>query len=70
MWNDPIVEETRHLRDEYAAKYSYSIHAIVEALKQWEQQGFPIAANPTKRLQPTVLSSLHYNKKADEPSYV
>ena len=42
MWNDPIVEETRRLREEFAAKHHYSIHAMVEDLKQWERQGFPL----------------------------
>lgn len=46
MWNDPIVEETRCLRDEYASKFNYDIRAIVEDLKQWERQGFPAAAKP------------------------
>jgi hypothetical protein len=48
MWNDPIVEETRRLRDEYSAKLNYSVHAIVEDLKQWERQGFPMEADPDK----------------------
>lgn len=46
MWNDPIVEETRRLRDEYSAKFNYNIHAIVEDLKQWEGLGFPMSAKP------------------------
>ncbi|MEE4376934.1 MAG: hypothetical protein V2J55_05400 [Candidatus Competibacteraceae bacterium] len=55
MWNDPIVEETRGLRDEYSVKHGYNIHAIVEDLKQWEQQGFPMAASLKTALQQTVL---------------
>ena len=58
MWNDPIVEETRKLRDEYAAKHGYCIHSIAEDLRQWEKQGFPMAANPNQTRQPTVLPSL------------
>jgi hypothetical protein len=58
MWTDPIVEETRKLRDEYSAKHGYSIHSIVLDLKQWERDGFPTAANSNSTLQPTVLSSL------------
>lgn len=42
MWNDPIVEETRRLRDEFAKKHNYSIRAMVAELKQWEQEGFPL----------------------------
>jgi hypothetical protein len=54
MWNDPIVEETRRLRDEYASKFNYDIHAIVEDLKQWERQGFPMEANPNNPPEPTA----------------
>jgi hypothetical protein len=45
MWNDPIFEETRRLRDEYSAKHKYSIHEMVEDLNQWEKQGFPMPAS-------------------------
>lgn len=55
MWNNSIVEETRRLRDEYSEKHDYNTHTIVEDLKQWEQQGFPTAADPDKALQPIVL---------------
>jgi hypothetical protein len=58
MWDDPIVEETRKLRDAYAAKHGYNVHKIAEDLRQWEKQGFPMAANPNKALKPTVLLSL------------
>jgi len=58
MWNDPIVEETRRLRDDYCSKKNYNVHAIVEDLKRWEHQGFPMAENPKRGLHPTVLSSI------------
>ena len=28
MWNDPIVEETRKVRDELAAKLNYDVQAL------------------------------------------
>lgn len=28
MWKDPIVEETRKIRDELAAKFSYDVQEI------------------------------------------
>jgi hypothetical protein len=52
MWNDPIVEETRRLRDEYSVKHKYNIHAIVQDLNQWEQEGFPMPAVNHDELQP------------------
>lgn len=32
MWQDPIVAETRALRDEYARQFDYSIDAIFDDL--------------------------------------
>ena len=34
MWKDPIVEEIRKLRDEYAAKFNYDLAAIFRDLQQ------------------------------------
>ena len=28
MWNDPIVEETRKIRDELAAKFDYDVQKL------------------------------------------
>ena len=38
MWNDPIVEETRKLRDEYAAQFAYDLDALFRDLKEQERQ--------------------------------
>lgn len=38
MWNDPIVEEVRKLRDEYAAQFGYDLGAIFKDLKESEQK--------------------------------
>jgi len=38
MWEDEIVEETRRLREEYAAKFRYDLEAIYEDLKDKEKQ--------------------------------
>jgi len=42
MWTDPIVEETRKLREEYAAQHNYDIHRIAADLRAWEERGFPM----------------------------
>ena len=60
MWNDPIVEETRRLRDEYSAKFDYDIRAMVQDLKDWERQGFPAeekAGNTLTTSGPVVYQS-------------
>ncbi len=34
MWKDPIVEETRELREQYASKHNHDIDAIFEDIQQ------------------------------------
>lgn len=38
MYNDPIVEQTRKLRDEYAAKFNYDLDAICNDLMERQQK--------------------------------
>jgi hypothetical protein len=38
MWKDPIVEETRKLRDQYASKFNHDIDAIYEDIKRRQAQ--------------------------------
>ena len=38
MWKDEIVEETRKLREEYAAKFCHDLDAIYEDLKKQEKR--------------------------------
>lgn len=35
---DPIVQEVRRIRDEYAAKFNYDIHAIARDLRRREKE--------------------------------
>ena len=34
MWQDPIVKETRELREEYAAKFDHDSDAIFEDIQK------------------------------------
>lgn len=36
MWIDPIVEETRRIRDEHARRFDYDLAAICADLKRFE----------------------------------
>ena len=38
MWKDPIVEETRRMKDEYASKFNGNLQAIYHDLKELEKQ--------------------------------
>ncbi len=65
MWKDPIVEETRELRDEYARQLNYDVNAIFEDIIRSQRESgkkfvsFPprkppkIQAPSNKALQPT-----------------
>jgi len=37
MWNDPIVDEVRKVRDEHAKKFNYDLQAIVADLKKQQK---------------------------------
>jgi hypothetical protein len=38
MWTDTIVEETRKIREEHAARFNYDLGAIYRDLKEEEKQ--------------------------------
>jgi hypothetical protein len=49
MWEDEIVEETRKVREEYAAKFEYNIAAIVADIKEKERRGEqPVVSRPPR----------------------
>jgi hypothetical protein len=60
-WSDPIVDEVRRARDEYAARFGYDLRAIYRDLKEQEKRSgrrFVSCANdgvrgPNHSLQPT-----------------
>lgn len=39
MYEDPIVEETRRLRDEYASRFGYDLEAMFRDLQERERVG-------------------------------
>lgn len=38
MWQDPIVEEIRQYREQYAAKFNYDLQAICRDLRERQQR--------------------------------
>jgi len=38
MWTDPIVEEVRRVRQEYAKQFNYDLHALAADLREREQE--------------------------------
>ena len=51
MWKDPIVEETRRMKDEYASKFNYDLQAIYQDLKELEKQ---LPETRLVQTQPTI----------------
>lgn len=52
MWKDEIVEETRKVREAYAAKFNFDLEAICENLKEQEKQSINrIISLPAKEPQ-------------------
>jgi hypothetical protein len=54
MWKDPIVEEIRKYRDEYAGKISYDLHVICQDLRKKQGQAgrrvVSLSPKPAKRI--------------------
>lgn len=57
MWNDPIVEEVRRVRDEHAKKFNYDLRAIAEDLKKQQvETGRQVVVLPPKK--PVLLPGI------------
>lgn len=61
MWKDPIVEEIRRYREEYAAQFNYDMHAICEDLRSRQgKDRRKVVSLPPKRIpEPTEDDSNH-----------
>jgi hypothetical protein len=50
--NDPVVEEVRKVREEYAARFNYDIAAICKDLReQGKAGGYEFVSLPPKRVE-------------------
>jgi len=49
MWQDPIVEEVRRIREEHAKKFNNDLHAICEDFrKRQRSSGHKIVSRPLR----------------------
>lgn len=63
--NDPIVEEIRKYREQYAAKFNYDLAAICKDLRERQATcGRQIVSRPPKR----VSEKEHINAESDHIS--
>ena len=50
MWNDPVVEETRKIRDELAAKFNYDVQKLGQYyLSRQQEEDREIVRRPAKK---------------------
>lgn len=55
FWTDPIVEEVRRVREEYAAQLNYDLEAIYRDLKEREARGeFSTVRRAPRRPEPVA----------------
>ena len=53
MWHDPIVQEVRRYREQYAAQFNYDLKAICRDLRERQKKGVhKVVSLPPKRVQP------------------
>ena len=57
MFTDPIVEEVRRVRQEYAKQFNYDLHAIADDLRKQERQHAErLVSFPAKRPRKTKMA--------------
>ena len=50
MWQDPIVEEVRRIRDEHAKQFNYDLHAICEDFRRKQlSSSHTVVSRPPRR---------------------
>lgn len=56
--DDPIVDEVRRIRDEYAARFDYDLNAIYDDLKRIERENPNprVSLGPRRVAQPVAAS--------------
>ena len=52
MWNDPIVDEVRKVREEHAARFDYDLKRIFQDIQEREEKsGHKVVSLPPKRIE-------------------
>lgn len=58
LWQDPIVDEVRQVRERYAALFSYDLQALFQDLKAQENRSDrTFVSYPARTISPTELAS-------------
>ena len=68
MMKDPIVEEVRRAREDYAKSFHYDLDAICRDLQQKQaQSGRPVVSFPPRRPVPVAASQLKEHSGREVP---
>jgi hypothetical protein len=69
MWVDPIVEEVRQARPEYAARFKFDLEAMFHDLREQERKSGPTYVSyPPRRLEtPEATPTRHVDLGAAQP---
>ncbi|CAN5423615.1 hypothetical protein BH24GEM3_BH24GEM3_24690 [soil metagenome] len=55
MWKDPIVEEVRRAREEYAARFDFDLEALARDLREHQEElernGWEVVSLPPRRVE-------------------
>ncbi len=66
MYSDPIVEQTRKLRDEYAARFNYDLDAICQDLMDRQRVSVrKLVKRSPKRPMPPVPAVNYTTEQSD-----
>jgi len=58
MWQDPIVKETRKLREQYAAQFKHDPDAIfADICKRQRQSGKKLVSFPARKPRPKTTAA-------------
>jgi hypothetical protein len=58
MWKDPVVEETRKLREQYASQFNHDIDAIYKDIQQRQaQSGKNLVSLPARKTSKSFNSA-------------
>jgi len=58
MWEDPIVNEVRRVREEHAARFAYDLDRICAELKEQENEsGRKYVSYSPRKATPTAVGS-------------
>jgi hypothetical protein len=66
MWNDPIVEETRKIRDEIAARFNYDVEALGRYYQEQQAKEGRVAVKGSAKGEKTRTQSVGVRERSDK----